>query len=76
MIDYNRLRDNLVQLFVSAEYEQRNPINFFADTAADITARKDNAVKLYQNDPIFHSRVEGLAARVIDIFDHCNIKED
>jgi len=63
------LRDEMTEFFISVEYERMYPINLFNCTAEDINGRKEKAIRLYRNDPVFHARVDYLISSTIRIVD-------
>ena len=71
MINKVKLREELLELLISAEYEKANPLNLFRCTASDINDRKDKALEMYRNDPVFHTRIESLVLWIMQIVDAC-----
>ncbi|GEM_PF-6831548 len=70
-IDFRELQDKLTKLLISARYEEIRPVNLFNCTAADILNRKEEAISMYRNDPMFHARVKYLVAAIVHTVQEC-----
>ena len=70
-IDFRELQDKLTKLLVSARYEEINPVNLFDCTAFDFFNRKEKAISMYRNDPMFRARVDNLVAAIMHTVQEC-----
>ena len=67
-MDKQKLAAELTELNILALYDFMCPLDYMSGLTAEmINHRRENAIKRYRNDAIFHSRVELLVARTLDI---------
>ena len=65
-----KLYDELIELNILALYDFMSPLDYRSGITAEmINSRRDNAIKRYQNDVIFHSRIKVLVARTLNIIE-------
>ena len=74
MEDLRKFHYDLIGLLVLAKFEEEYPIDVNLCTASDIEQRREKAVSMYLNDPIFHAKVQTLACLIIDLLHRHEVK--
>ena len=68
-MDKQDLYEQLTELNIMALYDFMAPIDYTNITSKSIASRRDDAIRRYRNDPIFHHRVDAMVARTIGIIE-------
>ena len=68
MIDKKKLENDLTLINIMYLYDFMSPFDYCSGITAEmLNGRKDAAIKRYQNDVIFHARVDQIVAHTMNI---------
>ena len=69
-MDKRKLSDELTELNILALYDFMAPLDYTSGITAEMLKnRRDDAIKRYHNDPVFHNRIKVLVARTFNIIE-------